>query len=105
MALQVLSAGAFVTVQDLGRAGYERFGVAQGGAMDPFALRAANHLVGNLPGAAGLEFIYEPPVLQASEDCLVAVTGRGYSLSILDRQVGAWRAAIATLLNKQKPMA
>ena len=68
MALYVLSPGLLTTVQDLGRSGWARFGVPQSGAMDWFALQAANRLVGNPAGAAGLEFFLDPPVLQAQVD-------------------------------------
>ena len=53
--LEVLDGGLLTTVQDLGRAGYQRCGVPVAGAADAAALRAANFLVGNPPGAAGLE--------------------------------------------------
>jgi biotin-dependent carboxylase-like uncharacterized protein len=94
MVLHVLAPGPFTTIQDLGRLGYERFGVSQSGAMDWFALRAANVLVGNPAGAATLEFALDAPVLQTDEDCLVAAAGRGYSLRIQGRPVGQWRAAL-----------
>jgi len=48
-ALHVLKPGLMTTVQDLGRAGWIS------GALDPIALRVANLLVGNDPGAGGLE--------------------------------------------------
>ena len=47
--------GPFSLVQDLGRPGRRAFGVTPSGAMDRFALAAANLLVGNPEGAAGLE--------------------------------------------------
>jgi antagonist of KipI len=62
--------------------------------MDWFALRAANALVGNPAGAAGLEFALDAPILQAGEDCLVATAGRGYVLHVQGRRVGLWRAAL-----------
>lgn len=43
-------------LQDLGRIGYQRYGVARSGAMDPYALRLANILAGNPQGEACLEF-------------------------------------------------
>ena len=49
--LRVLRPGALTTVQDLGRPGHGRAGVSPSGAMDPLALRAANRLLGNAPGA------------------------------------------------------
>jgi adenylosuccinate synthase len=45
--LTVLDGGMLTTVQDLGRTGVQRYGVPVAGAMDPWALRAANRLVGN----------------------------------------------------------
>ena len=51
----VRSAGFLTSVQDLGRAGYRQSGISLGGALDSFALRVANSLVGNEDGAAGLE--------------------------------------------------
>ncbi len=44
-------------LQDFGRFGWQRHGVATSGAMDRLALAAANALVGNAPGAAAIEFI------------------------------------------------
>ena len=92
--LQVLSPGPMTTVQDLGRTGYERYGVPPSGAMDWFALWAANRLVGNSPGAAGLEFAMIGPDLRAGCDCLVAAAGVGYDFFVQGRQVGMWRAAL-----------
>lgn len=93
LSLKVLSAGPFTTLQDGGRAGYERFGVAASGAMDWFALRAANRLVGNPPGAAVIEFTLDGLELEAQQDFLAAVTGRGFRLWIEDRRIGLWMAA------------
>ena len=52
---EVLDGGILTTVQDLGRNGYQRYGVPQSGALDSYALRVGNLLVGNPEGAAGLE--------------------------------------------------
>ena len=43
-------------LQDLGRWGYQKFGVSRSGAMDPYRLRLANLLVGNDQNEACLEF-------------------------------------------------
>ena len=45
--IEVIEGGLFTTVQDLGRHGYQRYGVPVSGAMDQYALRVANLLVGN----------------------------------------------------------
>lgn len=63
-------------VQDLGRVGYQRFGVPVAGAVDSPALRAANLLVGNAAGAAALECtIAGPVVLRALRTTAVSITG------------------------------
>ncbi len=54
-ALEILSAGPQTTVQDLGRFGYGRYGVAPSGALDTYALRIGNLLVGNREDEAALE--------------------------------------------------
>ncbi|HWK64795.1 MAG TPA: biotin-dependent carboxyltransferase family protein [Rhizobiaceae bacterium] len=75
MAIKIVHHGLSTTVQDLGRPGYFHLGIPIGGAMDRYALRAANLLVGNDEGAAGLEAVFVGPKLEFTEDALVAVTG------------------------------
>ncbi|MFT3688529.1 biotin-dependent carboxyltransferase family protein [Paenirhodobacter sp.] len=75
MAFDVLKPGLSTTIQDLGRPGYFHLGIPEGGAMDRFALRVANMLVGNDEGAAGLEAVFMGPELRFTTDTLVAVTG------------------------------
>lgn len=54
--VEVLEAGVQTTVQDWpGRVGYWDVGVPPSGPMDDLSLRAANRLVGNPEGTAGLE--------------------------------------------------
>jgi biotin-dependent carboxylase-like uncharacterized protein len=73
--IEVVKPGLSVTVQDLGREGYYHVGVPPSGALDQFSLTAANLLVGNAAGAAGLECPYLGPELRFGEPALVAVTG------------------------------
>jgi antagonist of KipI len=94
MGIIVRSAGFFTTVQDLGRFGYQRYGVSPVGPMDWLALRIANHVVGNSAQCAGLEFTLTPPVLQADADLIVAAAGSGFDLIVQDRPVGLWMAAL-----------
>ncbi|WP_193370436.1 biotin-dependent carboxyltransferase family protein [Pelagibius marinus] len=75
MPINVISAGIATTIQDLGRPGYYHLGIPMGGAMDRLALRAANLLVGNDEGAAGLESVFVGPELEITEDAMVAVCG------------------------------
>ena len=75
MPIKVLSAGIATTIQDLGRPGYYHLGIPMGGAMDRLAMRAANLLVGNDEGAAGLESVFVGPQLEFTEDATIAVCG------------------------------
>lgn len=75
MAVKVIAPGLATTVQDLGRAGYYHLGIPISGAMDRFALRVANMLVGNDEGAAALECVFMGPELEFAHDGTVAVAG------------------------------
>lgn len=75
MSVKVMSAGLATTIQDLGRPGYYHLGIPIGGAMDRFALRCANLLVGNSEDAAGLEAVFIGPELEFTNDTTIAVTG------------------------------
>ena len=90
MALEVLEEGMLTTVQDLGRYGYQRYGVPVAGAMDSFALRAANALAGNSLGEAALEITIAGPTLRATESCLIAVTGADLSLRVNNWPLPPW---------------
>jgi biotin-dependent carboxylase-like uncharacterized protein len=73
--LRILRPGPLTTVQDLGRPGYARYGVPTCGAADSDALRLANALLGNPPGAAALEVTLGGLVAEALDECVVALTG------------------------------
>jgi KipI family sensor histidine kinase inhibitor len=73
--LEVIRAGMFTTVQDLGRVGHRAQGVPLSGAADPFALRLANLLVGNRENDAGLEFTLVGPELRFLHDTVIAIGG------------------------------
>lgn len=88
--LRVEAPGPFTMVQDLGRPGRRAFGVTPSGAMDRFALSAANLLVGNPEGAAGLECALSGPTLVALSNCLVAVTGADFGPTLNGEPVPSW---------------
>ncbi|MES2666615.1 MAG: biotin-dependent carboxyltransferase family protein [Pseudomonadota bacterium] len=75
MAIEVIKPGLSTTVQDLGRPGYYHIGIPMSGGMDMLSLTAANLLVGNPAGAAGLEAVFMGPELAFARDAVVAVTG------------------------------
>ncbi|MFH1756725.1 MAG: biotin-dependent carboxyltransferase family protein [Pseudomonadota bacterium] len=91
-ALEILLPGAFTTIQDLGRYGYQKYGVSISGAMDRFALRVANLLVGNEEGEAAVEATVVGPKLKALQKSLVAFTGADLSPAINGKPALMWRA-------------
>jgi biotin-dependent carboxylase-like uncharacterized protein len=92
-AIDVLDGGFFTTVQDLGRYGYQRYGVPVSGAMDTFALRAANLLVGNSASAAALEITLHGPRLQFMSDAVVAIAGADLDPRLDEEPMPMWRPA------------
>jgi KipI family sensor histidine kinase inhibitor len=93
MGLEVVEPGLLTTVQDLGRRGHEGSGVPVAGAMDTFALRATNCLVGNPPDAAGLEMTIAGPVLRSTSGCIIAVGGADLGLHVNGLAVPPWMSA------------
>jgi antagonist of KipI len=61
--IRVIKPGWCTTVQDLGRHGYQHYGVSVSGAMDRLALVIANRLVKNEDAAATLEITLVGPEL------------------------------------------
>jgi antagonist of KipI len=90
--LRVKEPGLFTTVQDLGRPNAIASGVSPGGAMDRFAHKAANLLVGNEPTAATLECTLRGPHLVAEQACLVAVAGADLDPRVNGDPVEMWAA-------------
>ncbi len=90
--LVIVLPGLSTTVQDLGRLGWQRFGVPVSGALDRVALAAANIVVGNGPGEAGLECLYQGCEVEiAGESARLAVAGAGASIEVRDRDGGGAR--------------
>jgi biotin-dependent carboxylase-like uncharacterized protein len=81
--LLVKACGAMTTLQDMGRVGYQRFGLSPAGAMDPTALALANALVGNPPGTAAIELaLLGAQLLVEDGDARIAVAGPGCQLEV-----------------------
>jgi antagonist of KipI len=76
--IRVLKPGLLTSVMDLGRPGHQRHGVVVGGALDRFAARVANVIVGNDEGAALLEIAQLGPELEFTSTTLVAWCGGGF---------------------------
>lgn len=92
MTIRVVKPGALSTLQDLGRYGYQRYGVIVDGAMDAWAHRLANLLVGNPEREATLEITLIGPTLVFDHAAVIAICGADLSPRIGDREVPMDRA-------------
>lgn len=89
--LKILKSGLLTSVQDLGRRGFQKYGVIASGAMDPFALRVANLLVGNPDNAAALEISFAGPSIEFETDAFIALCGGDLSPQLDGNTCGMWR--------------
>jgi antagonist of KipI len=88
--LVVESPGLLTTVQDLGRPGYGTIGVSPSGAADPVALRLANLLVGNEPGAAALEMTLLGGTFVFPQGAVIALTGADFGATLNGKTADMW---------------
>jgi biotin-dependent carboxylase-like uncharacterized protein len=68
-------AGPYSTVQDMGRTGHQSVGVPESGALNRFALKLGNHLVGNPDHAAGIEICMGGVTVVMNSARRIALTG------------------------------
>lgn len=83
--------GLLTTVQDIGRCGFQKYGVIVSGAMDRFAHRTANLLVGNEEDFPTIEITLLGPTIEFTEDCLISLCGGDLSATLNGKPVGLWR--------------
>ncbi|HKR56813.1 MAG TPA: biotin-dependent carboxyltransferase family protein [Gemmatimonadales bacterium] len=79
--ITVLHAPAYCTVQDGGWQNLRRSGMPVSGAMDRWALHAANRMVGNADEAAVFEWALTAGRLQFDRDLHVAICGPGMKVT------------------------
>lgn len=90
--IKVTRPGACTTVQDLGRIGYQKFGIPVAGVMDEFAASVANFLVGNERNEAVLEITYLGPTLAFQEEMLIGIAGADVSPKLNGTPVPVWES-------------
>ncbi|WP_448005915.1 5-oxoprolinase subunit C family protein [Agromyces bauzanensis] len=93
--LVVEQPGALALVEDLGRPGFARLGVAASGALDRGALALANRLVGNPDGAAALELLVGGFRARFEGEAWFAVTGAWGGIRLDGRPIAPYTSARA----------
>lgn len=89
---EVIKPGLATSVQDLGRTGFQQYGVVVSGAMDAFALQVANVLVGNERTNAGLEIVIMGPKIKILRDVIFAIGGADLSAKLDNQPIRPWRS-------------
>jgi hypothetical protein len=82
----------WAVLQDLGRTRAAGLGVAANGALDQFAYRYGNALVGNADGAVSIETTLTDLVLEVCRDTIAAVTGAQADVRIQGAPAGTYQA-------------
>lgn len=83
--------GLLDTIQDLGRYGFQKYGVVTSGAMDSWAHRIANLIVGNQDDECTLEMTLVGPHIKFEEDALIALCGGDLQPKIDGVSVPMWK--------------
>ncbi|WP_207491604.1 biotin-dependent carboxyltransferase family protein [Aridibaculum aurantiacum] len=107
MSVTVVKHGLMDTMQDMGRYGYQHFGINPGGVVDPVAAAIANQLVGNPAQAAVIEMHFPAASFHFSEDAVIAISGADFSAVAGDEHVpvhAAFPIAAGTSLSFKRPV-
>ncbi|MCU0237873.1 MAG: biotin-dependent carboxyltransferase family protein, partial [Pyrinomonadaceae bacterium] len=91
MSLKLTSNGILNTIQDLGRFGFQNFGINPNGAMDKTAVRLINILLGNDENEAVLEIHFPCPNLVFEESTTIAVGGANFGAKLNDIDIENWK--------------
>jgi len=108
MSLRVLKAGIFDTIQDNGRTGFSKWGVNPGGAMDRYALRISNALLGNSLEEAAIELHFPASQFLIESDLLISICGADFSAEINAQPLPLWKplwaraGSVITFSNKKQ---
>jgi antagonist of KipI len=93
--ITIARAPPYLSVQDSGRRHSRASGVPQGGAVDPFALRAANALAGNPVDAAGLEWALGGGSITFEHDAVFALGGAKAHARLSGKTAAPWTTVYA----------
>ncbi|HTH55377.1 MAG TPA: biotin-dependent carboxyltransferase family protein [Cyclobacteriaceae bacterium] len=90
MSIKIVKPAVVTTLVSDGREGFRSLGIGPGGAMDYFAMKTANFLVGN-DREAVLEMGYSSVEILFHEGGLISITGKGFDAFVNDEVATMWR--------------
>ena len=88
--IEIIHPGIMSIVVDGGRFGYREVGIPTSPALDLYALRVLNHLLGNEGNAPAIEAFGEKFSLKFGKDVCCAITGARMRASLEGRPLQAW---------------
>ena len=80
--VEVIKAGLYDTIQDLGRMRFMEYGVPVSGVMDQYSASLANSILGNDSNSAIIECVGFGPKLRFLNDTMICVTGANMSATL-----------------------
>ena len=93
--ITIIEQGSLTTIQDEGRWGYQAYGMPVGGAMDSYAYRVSNLLVGNDVGAAVIEMTENGASFRFDQEQFVGVCGADMRGTLNGKSITNWSSFIA----------
>src|SRR5690625_2811795 len=90
--LEVVSPGLLTTIQDLGRVGYQKYGLPVSGAADHYAYRMANIILCNDENEACLEITLMGLKLRVLKPSIICITGGNLNPQINNKSITMWKA-------------
>jgi antagonist of KipI len=94
MAISIIKPGLLDTIQDLGRYGYGSWGINPTGAMDTYASRLANMLVGNCPTEAVIEIHFPGAQILFEQNAMITITGADFTPTLNDVPMPLWQPIV-----------
>ena len=77
--VRVINPGIYSTIQDLGRFGFQKFGVPISGVMDSYSAKLANTILINDDNDAVLEITIKGPILEFQTETAICISGADLS--------------------------
>jgi biotin-dependent carboxylase-like uncharacterized protein len=85
--IRFIKGGFLTTIQDLGRYGFQRFGMPVSGAMDSYSMQTANWLVGNKRASACFEITFQGPEIEFLCETVFALSGAPLAASLNGKMI------------------
>jgi len=91
MSIEIIKPGLLTTLVGSERTGFRNRGIGPGGAMDKFAMRVANFVVGNRDDMAVMEIHLPGPEILFQQSHLISITGNGFESLVNGIPIPLWR--------------